>query len=233
MRRRLDLVAGMVTRPGPARPGLLVLVLMLMLMLMLDESTTGLDPRSRDQLWAVVRRLAPAYRRSDTFSDSRVMTARSLLATALSWLAACLGLLLGSPETANGATFLFMFVPYLSTVFVPAATMTRALRPVAANQPFTPVIETLRGLWTGHTSTGASAAREAGLAVVYRAGILVITAAAGSWLFRHRTAGWRPPVASSQNFPSRIPSERHREAKPCPRSRSKCSTARLSGLSAR
>ena len=66
--------------------------------------------------------------------------------------------------------------------------MTRALRPIAANQPFTPVIETMRGLWTGRTSTGASVAHEAGLAVAYCAGILVVTAAAGSWLFRHRTA---------------------------------------------
>jgi ABC-2 type transport system permease protein len=82
-----------------------------------------------------------------------------------------------------------MFAPYLSTAFVPAATMTPALRPVAANQPFTPVIETLRGLWTGHTSTGASLAHEAWLAVAYCAAVLVVTAAAGSWLFRHRTAG--------------------------------------------
>ena len=45
MRRRLDLAASMVTRPE---------------LLVLDEPTTGLDPRSRDQLWAVVRRLAGA-----------------------------------------------------------------------------------------------------------------------------------------------------------------------------
>jgi ABC-2 type transport system ATP-binding protein len=45
MRRRLDLAASMVTRPE---------------LLVLDEPTTGLDPRSRDQLWAVVRRLADA-----------------------------------------------------------------------------------------------------------------------------------------------------------------------------
>jgi ABC-2 type transport system ATP-binding protein len=43
MRRRLDLAASMVTRPR---------------LLILDEPTTGLDPRGRDQLWAVVRRLA-------------------------------------------------------------------------------------------------------------------------------------------------------------------------------
>ncbi|KPM53684.1 hypothetical protein ACG83_24045 [Frankia sp. R43] len=42
MRRRLDLAAGMVRRPVLA---------------FLDEPTTGLDPRSREQLWETVRRL--------------------------------------------------------------------------------------------------------------------------------------------------------------------------------
>jgi ABC-2 type transport system permease protein len=107
---------------------------------------------------------------------------------ALSWLAACFGLLVGSPEAANGATFALMFIPYLSTAFVPAASMTRVLRPIAANQPFTPVIETMRGLWMGHTSTGASVGHEAWLAAVYCAAILVVAATAGNWLFRHRTS---------------------------------------------
>jgi ABC-2 type transport system permease protein len=107
---------------------------------------------------------------------------------ALSWLAACFGLLVGGPEAANGATFALMFIPYLSTAFVPVGSMTRVLRPVAANQPFTPVIETMRGLWMGRTSTGASLGHEALLAGVYCAAILVIAATAGSWLFRHRTA---------------------------------------------
>jgi ABC-2 type transport system ATP-binding protein len=43
MRRRLDLAASLVARPE---------------LLFLDEPTTGLDPRSRDQLWATVRDLA-------------------------------------------------------------------------------------------------------------------------------------------------------------------------------
>ncbi|MDX6421170.1 MAG: type transport system permease protein [Trebonia sp.] len=108
---------------------------------------------------------------------------------AMSWLAACFGLVVGSPEAATGATFALMFIPYLSTAFVPASTMTRVLRPIAANQPFTPVIETMRGLWMGHTSTGATVGHEAWLAAVYCAAILVIAVTAASWLFRHRTAG--------------------------------------------
>ena len=111
-----------------------------------------------------------------------------LFITALSWLAACFGLVVGSPEAANGATFILMFIPYLSTAFVPAGTMTRVLRPVAANQPFTPLIEAMRGLWMGHTSTGASAGHEALLAVGYFGAILVLAAALAGWLFRHRTA---------------------------------------------
>ncbi|HEY1818887.1 MAG TPA: ABC transporter permease [Trebonia sp.] len=110
-----------------------------------------------------------------------------LFILAMSWLAACFGLAVGSPEAATGATFILMFVPYLSTAFVPAGTMASGLRAIAANQPFTPVIETMRGLWMGRTSTGASVGHEALLAVVYCAAILVISAAAASWLFRHRT----------------------------------------------
>jgi ABC-2 type transport system permease protein len=107
---------------------------------------------------------------------------------ALSWLAACFGLLVGSPEAANGATFILMFIPYLSSAFVPASTMASGLRPIAANQPFTPVIETMRGLWMGRTSTGASVGHEAWLAAAYCAAILVAAAATASWLFRHRTS---------------------------------------------
>ena len=111
-----------------------------------------------------------------------------LFITALSWLAACFGLVAGSPEAATGASFALMFIPYLSTAFVPASTMTRVLRPIVANQPFTPLIEAMRGLWMGYTSTGAAVGREALLAVIYFGGILIVTASLASWLFRHRTA---------------------------------------------
>ena len=112
-----------------------------------------------------------------------------LFITALSWLAACFGLVVRSPEAATGATFALMFIPYLSTAFVPASTMTRVLRPIAANQPFTPLIEAMRGLWMGYTSTGTSVGLAALLAVLYFGGILIVTASLASWLFRHRTAG--------------------------------------------
>jgi ABC-2 type transport system permease protein len=106
---------------------------------------------------------------------------------AISWLAAAVGLLAGSPDAANSIAMALMFLPYASTAFVPAATMPGPVRAFAAHQPFTPVIETMRGLWMGATSTGASVGHEALLAVAYCAIILAVSAVAVSWLFRHRT----------------------------------------------
>jgi ABC-2 type transport system permease protein len=107
---------------------------------------------------------------------------------ALSWLAAGVGLLARTPEAASFFTTALMFIPYVSTAFVPARAMPGALQAFAANQPFTPIVETMRGLWMGHTSTGVTASHEAVIAVAWSAGILAVSIAAASWLFRHRTA---------------------------------------------
>ncbi len=111
-----------------------------------------------------------------------------LFVLALSWLAAGVGLLARNVEAATSATFVLMFAPYVSTAFVPARTMPGVLRAFAAHQPFTPIVETMRGLWMGHTSTGAAVGHEAWLAIAYCLGILAVSVAAASWLFRHRTA---------------------------------------------
>ena len=57
---------------------------------------------------------------------------------ALSWLAAAVGLLAGSVEAANSFTFVLMFLPYVSTAFVPAQTLPSWMRGFAEHQPFTP-----------------------------------------------------------------------------------------------
>ncbi len=106
-----------------------------------------------------------------------------LFILALSWLAAAAGLLTRGAEAANAVTFVFMFIPYVSTAFVPAGTMPGWLRGFAAHQPFTPIVETMRGLWMGHTSTGASVGSQAWLAAGYCVAILVLSAAAARWLF--------------------------------------------------
>jgi ABC-2 type transport system permease protein len=111
-----------------------------------------------------------------------------LFVLALSWLAAAVGLLVRSVEAANSMSFVLMFIPYVSTAFVPAHTMPGPLRAFAAHQPFTPIVETMRGLWMGHTSTVASTVHEALIAAAYCAVILLASFLAASWLFRNRTA---------------------------------------------
>jgi ABC-2 type transport system permease protein len=112
----------------------------------------------------------------------------TLFVFALSWLAVAVGLLARSAEAANSLTIVLMFAPYVSTAFVPADTMPAVVRGFAEHQPFTPIIETMRGLWMGHTSTGAAPGHEAWLALAYCLGIGVFSCTAATWLFHHRTA---------------------------------------------
>lgn len=106
-----------------------------------------------------------------------------LFILAISWLAAAAGLLLGSPEAANGFTMVIMFLPYVSTAFVPADTMPSWMRGFAEHQPVTPVIETLRGLWMGTPIDN-----QAWLAVAWCVGILAVSIPASAWLFSNRTS---------------------------------------------
>ena len=107
----------------------------------------------------------------------------TLFILAISWLSAALGLVAGSPESANAFTFVILFLPYLSSAFVPTSTMPAVLRGFAENQPVTPVIETLRGLLMG-TPIGASAV----LAVAWCLLVLLASWVAAAVLFRRRTS---------------------------------------------
>ena len=81
-----------------------------------------------------------------------------LLALALTWLAVLLGLLARTPESASNTPLLVPFLPFLSSAFVPVETMPAGLRWFAEHQPFTPVIETTRGLLLGSPAGGSALA---------------------------------------------------------------------------
>ncbi|KRE58063.1 multidrug ABC transporter permease [Paenibacillus sp. Soil750] len=65
------------------------------------------------------------------------------------WLFAAIGLVTGSPSAASGYGFALLFLPYLSSAFVPTNTMPSWMQGFANHQPITPVIETIRGLLMG------------------------------------------------------------------------------------
>lgn len=107
----------------------------------------------------------------------------ALFVLAMSWLAALLGLVAKTVEGANGFTFVVLFLPYLSSAFVPTDTMPGALRAIADHQPITPIIETVRGLLVG-TPIGSNAA----LAAAWCGGLLLLSYTGAAALFRRRTA---------------------------------------------
>ena len=104
---------------------------------------------------------------------------------AITYLFAAIGLAAGSPEGANGYGFIILFLPYLSSAYVPVSTMPEWLQGIAEYQPITPLIETIRGLLMGTPVTGT-----VGWAVLWCVGILAASFAWGAWLFR-RKAGRR------------------------------------------
>jgi ABC-2 type transport system permease protein len=65
---------------------------------------------------------------------------------ALTWLTVALGLAAGSVETASNTPLLLVFLPFLGSGFVPVESMPGGLRWFAEHQPFTPVMESVRGL---------------------------------------------------------------------------------------
>jgi ABC-2 type transport system permease protein len=72
-----------------------------------------------------------------------------LVAFAITWLGVALGLVAGSPESASNLPLPLIILPFFGSGFVPTASMPDVLRWFAENQPFTPMIETLRGLLLG------------------------------------------------------------------------------------
>ncbi|MFC5959471.1 ABC transporter permease [Streptomyces pratens] len=72
-----------------------------------------------------------------------------LFALALTWIAVGMGLAGPNPEAAGNMAMPLILLPLISSAFIPADTMPGWFQPIAEYQPFTPVIETLRGLLLG------------------------------------------------------------------------------------
>jgi ABC-2 type transport system permease protein len=90
-------------------------------------------------------------------------------AFAAAWLTVALGMAAKTPESAGLAVVPLLLLPFLSSAIVPAAKMGQGFRQFAQYQPFTPIIESLRGLLAGTPSGGYAAA-----ALAWCAGIALV-----------------------------------------------------------
>ncbi|MEE4024985.1 ABC transporter permease [Gordonia sp. PKS22-38] len=109
--------------------------------------------------------------------------------TAITCVAALIGVTVRSPAAAGGFGFVMLFLPYVSSAFVPPETMPTWMRGFAEHQPITPVIETLRGLLVGLGTDGqpvADLGSTAALALGWCALISIVFAGAAAWVFNRR-----------------------------------------------
>jgi ABC-2 type transport system permease protein len=94
----------------------------------------------------------------------------ALVSLALTWLAVGIGLISPNPEGASNIGTPLVMLPFLSSAFVPVDAMPGWFRWFAEYQPFSPFIETLRGLLLG-SEIGV---RNAVLAVAWGLGMTVL-----------------------------------------------------------
>ncbi|QKV94453.1 ABC transporter permease [Streptomyces sp. NA02950] len=73
----------------------------------------------------------------------------TLFALALTWIAVGMGMVSPNAEAASNNAMPLIFLPLISSAFVPVEAMPGWFQPIAEYQPFTPAIETLRGLLLG------------------------------------------------------------------------------------
>ncbi|MEK3686001.1 ABC transporter permease [Paenibacillus sp. FSL R10-2736] len=73
----------------------------------------------------------------------------ALFTLALTWIAAIAGLSAKSVDGAGAFSYPLIFLPFISSAFVPTETMPRAVRAFAENQPVTSIVETIRALLAG------------------------------------------------------------------------------------
>ncbi|MFZ1062011.1 MAG: ABC transporter permease [Acidimicrobiales bacterium] len=106
----------------------------------------------------------------------------ALLTLATTWMAIFFGLWAKSAEGAGSFSYILLLLIFISPSFVPTSSMTPVLRSFAENQPFTPIIETMRSLLTAGTP-----GNKVWLALVWSVGILVIMYALAIWQYKRKT----------------------------------------------
>lgn len=92
-----------------------------------------------------------------------------LFTLALTWLAIIPGLTAKSMEGATAYSYPLIFLPFISSAFVPTETMPPVVRAFAENQPVTSIVNTIRALLYNEAID-----KDIGIALAWCVGIMVI-----------------------------------------------------------
>jgi ABC-2 type transport system permease protein len=102
-----------------------------------------------------------------------------LFGFAFNWLFVALGMLAGSPQAAQGMSFLVFPLTFVSSAYVPVSTMPGWMQAFASHQPITVMSNTVRILCEGHPAEviiGHSLGTELGISLLWCAGIVLVFA---------------------------------------------------------
>jgi len=104
-----------------------------------------------------------------------------LFTLALTWLAVIAGLTAKTVDGASAFSYPLIFLPFISSAFVPTRTMPGPVRAFAEHQPVTSIVNAIRDLFTGRAvGTGIWTA------LAWCAGILVVACVFASISYRRR-----------------------------------------------
>ena len=106
-----------------------------------------------------------------------------LFTLALTWLAVIPGLTAKTVDGASAFSYPLIFLPFISSAFVPTATMPGPVRWFAENQPVTSIVNAIRNLFAGQP-VGA----DLWIALAWSVGILVIAYVFAMATYRRRLA---------------------------------------------
>ncbi len=104
-----------------------------------------------------------------------------LLTLALTWIAVIAGLSAKSGEGAGAFAYILIFLPFISSAFVPTETMPGPLRVFAENQPVTSIVNAIR-----HLFTGQPVGTDIWIALAWCVGILGLGYVLAMRTYRHR-----------------------------------------------
>jgi ABC-2 type transport system permease protein len=103
------------------------------------------------------------------FSWLAVAGILALFTLALTWVAAIAGLTAKTVDGASGFSYPLIFLPFISSAFVPTESMPPVVRAFAENQPVTSIVEAIRALLSGQP-----AGNDIWVALAWCLGILVV-----------------------------------------------------------
>src|SRR6202163_4666841 len=106
-----------------------------------------------------------------------------LFTLALTWIAVIAGLAASSVDGASAFSSPLVFLPFVSSAFVPTASMPGPVRAFAENQPVTSIVNTLRALFEQQSVGG-----EIWIALAWCVGILLIASALAMVAYRRKIA---------------------------------------------